>query len=92
MIANKNQLKKALKERKDTIKFKTIYNYAKEGYQVGVLRNVGSKIQTNAFTIETQKDNGDIVDSWTWYDSIEVENNIITYKGNDIQIEIVEII
>lgn len=93
MIANKNQLKKALKERKDNIKFKTIVNEIRNDRQLGILRNVGTKIQTNAFTIETNTEEKGLIDSWVWYDNIDVSNNIIKFKekfGN-IQIEIVEV-
>lgn len=90
MINNKNQLKTKLKENKNTIKFKTLENHAKEGFQVGIIRNVGTKIQTNAFTIETMKDNGSLVDSWVYYSDIEINNNIIKYKNAPITIEIIE--
>ena len=53
MILNKNQLKQALKERKEHIKFKTIVNEVRDDRQLRVLRNAGTKTQTNAFTIET---------------------------------------
>jgi len=93
MIANKNQLKKALKERKDSIKFKTIVNEVRNDRQLGILRDVGSKIQTNAFTIATEVEGRGIIDSHVWYDEIDVIDNIIKFKekfGN-IQIEIVEV-
>ena len=91
MINSKNELKRKLKECKDKIKFKTIENHCKEGFQVGILRDVGGKIQTNAFTIKTKKENGEIVDSWVYYEHIDVANNIITYKDVPIKIEIIEV-
>lgn len=93
MIANKNQLKKALKENKEKIKFRTLINEIREDRQLGVLRNTGTKVQTNAFTIETNTLEKGIIDSWVWYNDIDVKNNIIKFKekfGN-IQIEIVEV-
>jgi len=90
MIKSKNELKKILKENKNKVKFKTIENQAKIGFQVGIIREVGSKIQTNAFTIRTKKDDGNITDSWVYYNEIDVLNNIITYKSGLIKIEILE--
>lgn len=94
MIKNKNQLKIALKERKDNLIFETIRNDVKPE-RVGTQRKA-NKVQTNAFTLLTKKENGEIVDSWTYYNSnIKIENNIISYldsKGNPfIQIKILEV-
>lgn len=94
MIKNKNQLKIALKERKESLLFETIRNDVKPE-RVGIKRKA-NKVQTNAFTLLTEKENGEIVDSWTYYnDNIKIENNIISYldnKGNTfIQIRILEV-
>lgn len=94
MIKNKNQLKIALKERKDSLVFETIRNDVKPE-RIGTRRKV-NKVQTNAFTLLTEKGNGEIVDSWTYYnDNVKIENNIISYldnKGNPfIQIRILEV-
>ena len=94
MIKNKNQLKIALKERKDSLVFETIRNDVKPE-RIGTRRKV-NKVQTNAFTLLTKKGNGEIVDSWTYYnDNVKIENNIISYldnKGNPfIQIRILEV-
>ena len=53
----------------------------------------GSKLQTNCFTIETEKEDGRIVDSHVWLNEIDVKNNVITFKEKygDIQIEIIEV-
>lgn len=48
-------------------------------------------IQTNAFTIETIKENGAKINSWVWYKDINIKNNIITYKTGDIKIKILEV-
>ena len=89
MINSKSELKRRLKECKDKIKFKTLESYI--DFQVGVLRDAGEHIQTNAFTIKTQKSNGEIVDSWIYYEDIDVANNIISYKDANIKIEIIEV-
>lgn len=91
MINSKSQLKKVLKENKESIKFKTIENHEKEGFQVGIIRDVGEIVQTNAFTIRTQKENGETVNSWVYYNDIEIDNNIISYKNFKIKIEIMEV-
>lgn len=91
MIANKNQLKKALNERKENIKFKTVINEVRDDRQLGILRDVGTKIQTNAFTIATQVEGRGIIDSHVWYNDIDVINNMIKFKRANIQIEIVEV-
>lgn len=94
MVKNKNQLKIALKERKDNLLFETIRNDVKPE-RIGTKRKA-NKVQTNAFTLLTTKENGEVVDSWVYYDqNIEIKNNIITYfdiKGQPfIQIKILEI-
>lgn len=93
MIKNKNQLKIALKERKDNLIFETIMNRQKPQL-VGTKRKA-NKVQTNAFTLLTTKENGEVVDSWTYYNYVEVKNNIISYLDNDgnpfIQIKILEV-
>ena len=94
MIANKNQLKKRLKENKDSLIFETIKNTVTPTL-VGVQRKANI-VQTNAFTLLTTKDNGKVVDSWIYYNScIEVKNNMINFmdsQGNiTIQIKIIEI-
>lgn len=91
MINSKNELKRRLAENKDSIKFMTIENHCKEGFMVSVIRNVGTQIQTNAFTIETVKENGAKVDSWVWYKDIDVKDNMIIYKTADIKIKILEV-
>lgn len=90
MINSKADLKRKLNEDKSKLKFKTIINHCKEGYMVGIIRNAGDIIQGNAFTIETFKDDGKRVNSWTYYADIDVKNNIIKYKNADIEIEILE--
>ena len=58
---------------------------------MGIVRNAGTEIQTNAFTIETEKENGEKVNSWTWYKDIDIKNNMIIYKNADIKIEILQV-
>ena len=94
MIKNKNQLKIRLKEDKESLLFETIRNDVKPQL-VGTKRKA-NKIQTNAFTLLTTKENGEIIDSWIYYDqNIEIKNNIITYfdiNGQPfIQIRIIEL-
>lgn len=86
MIENKNQLKKRLKENKDSIKIKRIYNFDKnnkipEG-SIGII----DTMQSNAFTIKY-----DCLDKpvWVYYDtSVEIKDNKIIYyqyvsEGNE---------
>ncbi len=94
MIKNKNQLKIRLKENKDSLLFETIRNDVKPE-RIGTKRKA-NKIQTNAFTLLTTKENGEVVDSWIYYNSnIQIKDNIMSYfdnKGNPfIQIKIIEV-
>lgn len=94
MIKNKNQLKIRLKENKESLVFETIRNDVKPE-RVGTKRKIG-KVQTNAFTLLTTKENGEVVDSWTYYnDNVQIKDNIISYLDNEgnpfIQIKILEV-
>ena len=94
MIKNKNQLKIRLKENKDSLLFETIRNDVKPE-RIGTKRKA-NKIQTNAFTLLTTKENGEVVDSWIYYNSnIQIKDNIMSYfdnKGNPFtQIKIIEV-
>ncbi len=94
MIKNKNQLKIRLKENKDSLLFETIRNDVKPE-RIGTQRKA-NKVQTNAFTLLTTKENGEVIDSWVYYNgNIQVKDNIISYfdnKGNPfIQIKIIEV-
>lgn len=94
MIKNRNQLKNRLKENKESLIFETILNIHKP-QMVGTQRKVG-KVQTNAFTLLTTKDNGEIVDSWIYYnDSVQIKDNIMSYLDTQgkpfIQIKILEV-
>lgn len=94
MIKNKNQLKIRLKENKENLIFETIRNDVKPE-RIGTQRKVG-KVQTNAFTLLTSKENGEIIDSWVYYnDNVKIEDNIMSYLNNQgnpfIQIKILEI-
>jgi len=91
MINSKSKLLKRLRGDNSKIKFKTIENHCKEGFQVGIVRECGSIIQTNAFTIKTRKDDGEIVNSWCYFSDINIKNNIIEYKNAPIKIEIIEV-
>lgn len=94
MIKNKNQLKIRLKENKESLLFETIMNKHKP--QLIGLQRKANKVQTNAFTLLTTKENGEIVDSWIYYNNnIQIKDNIISYldvQGNPfIQIQIIEV-
>lgn len=84
MINSKNMLKRKLKEYKEKLTFETIYNEHKPQL-VGTKRKV-NKVQSNAFTLLTKKENGAIVDSWIYFDSVsvQVKNNILMYLYNDV--------
>lgn len=94
MIKNRNQLKIRLKENKESLIFETIRNDVKPE-RVGTQRKA-NKVQTNAFTLLTTKENGEIVDSWIYYnDSVQIKDNIMSYLDNMgnpfIQIKILEV-
>ena len=76
MINNKNQLKKALKENKNNIKIKRIYNLEKNNkISVGDIAEV-EHVQSNAFTIKYEKYEKS---AWIYFDNIEVKENKIFY-------------
>lgn len=94
MIKNRNQLKIRLKENKESLIFETIMNKHKPQL-VGTQRKA-NKVQTNAFTLLTTKENGEVVDSWIYYnDSVQIKDNIMSYLDNMgnpfIQIRILEV-
>lgn len=76
MINNKNQLKKALKENKNNIKIKRIYNLEKiNKIAEGTLAEV-EHVQSNAFTIKYKEYEKPC---WIYFDNIEVKENKIFY-------------
>lgn len=78
MIENKNQLKKVLKENKNKIKIKRIYNLDKNNKIPEGSTATIEKVQSNAFTVKY-----DILDRecWIYFDNIEVKDNKIYYYG-----------
>ena len=76
MIENKNQLKKVLKENKNKIKIKRIYNLDKNNKIPEGSTATIEKVQSNAFTVKY-----DILDRecWIYIDNIEVKDNKIIY-------------
>lgn len=87
MITSKKQLIEALKQQK--IKSFTTIENGCTGLFIGVERQAGDKIQTNAFTILTPTPQG-AQNSWVYLNEIEITNNIIKYKNFPIQIKINE--
>ena len=76
MINNKNQLKKALKENKNNIKIKRIYNLEiTDKIAVGTTAKI-EHVQTNAFSIKYQEYEKAC---WVYYENIEVKENKIIY-------------
>lgn len=76
MIDNKNQLKKALKDNKNNILIKRIYNFEDNNkIKVGDLATV-ERVQSNAFTI---KYNNFTNECWIYFDNIDVKDNKIIY-------------
>lgn len=76
MINNKNQLKKALKENKNNIKIKRIYNLEKNNkINVGDIAEV-EHVQSNAFTIKFKNYDKP---AWVYYENIEIKENKIFY-------------
>ena len=87
MINSKKALYEAL-QKGEPLTFTTTRNGEKEGHMVGVERTAGTILQKNAFTVKTQKDNGETVNSWIYFSDIDVKNDIITYKDVDIEVKI----
>jgi hypothetical protein len=76
MTNNKNQLKKALKENKNNIRIKRIYNLDKNNkIAEGTLAEV-EHVQSNAFTIKYKEYEKPC---WIYFDNIEVKENKIFY-------------
>lgn len=76
MIINKNQLKKALKERKENILIKRVFNMDKNNKIPEGSTATVEKVQTNAFTL---KYNCLDRESWVYFENIEVKENYILY-------------
>ena len=94
MVNSKNMLKRKLRENKENLIFETIYNEHKPEL-VGTRRKV-NKVQSNAFSLLTKKENGETIDSWTYFNSstVQVKNNVLMYIFKDkpfIKIKIIEI-
>lgn len=94
MIRNKNQLKIKLREDKESLIFETIMNKHKPNL-VGTRRKANI-VQTNAFILLTTKENGEVVDSWIYYNgNVQVKDNIMSYLDTNgipfIQIKILEV-
>ena len=76
MIQNKSQFKQKIKENKDNVIIKRIYNYENNNkIPVGSVATV-EHIQSNAFTL---KWNCLEKATWCYYDSIELKDNKIYY-------------
>ena len=76
MITNKNQLKNKLKENKNNITIKRIYNLEKNNKIPEGSTATIEKVQSNAFTV---KYNCLDREAWIYYDNIEVKDNKIIY-------------
>lgn len=76
MIANKNQLKNKLKENKNNIIIKRIYNLDKNNKIPEGSTATVEKVQSNAFTV---KYNCLDREAWIYYDNIEIKDNKIYY-------------
>lgn len=76
MITNKNQLKNKLKENKNNIIIKRIYNLDKNNKIPEGATATIEKVQSNAFTIKY-----DCLEreAWIYYDNIEIKDNKIYY-------------
>lgn len=76
MIINKNQLKNKLKDNKNNIIIKRIYNLDKNNKIPEGTTATVEKVQSNAFTIKY-----DCLDreAWIYYDNIEIKDNKIYY-------------
>ena len=60
------------------------------------IKRKANKVQTNAFTLLTKKENGEVVDSWVYYgDNVQIKDNIMSYLDTNgkpfIQIKILEV-
>lgn len=81
-INSKAQLKREIKNG-TPIKFLTIKNSVLPD-EVGTVRELGQTQQTNAFTIKREQ-KGKMVDSYVWYDQIDVKNNHVIFKKIGIE-------
>lgn len=83
MINSKRALLTKLQNDKNSLEFETIKSIY--GKNIGEIRQVGSHVQTNAFTLLSKRENG-VVESWIYiYDKdVSVNNNhIYYYKHNE---------
>jgi hypothetical protein len=76
MIQNKNQLKNKLKENKDNIIIKRIYNFDKNNKIAEGSTATIEQVKTNSFTIKYDCNGREV---WIYYDNIEVKDNKIIY-------------
>lgn len=76
MITNKNQLKNKLKENKNNIIIKRLYNFEKDNKIPEGETGTIDTVQSNAFTIKYN-----CLDraAWVYYDNIEIKDNKIIY-------------
>ena len=82
MINSKRDLLRRLHDDENSLEFKTIKSIY--GKNIGEIRQVGSHVQTNAFTLLSKRENG-VVESWIYiYEKyVEVKNNHIYYYKYD---------
>lgn len=85
MVTSKKNMIDKLKTDITSIRFKTLHNHGKEGYQVGVIRSVYA-IHSNALQLL----NPEGQTPWIYFNDIDVKNNILTYKHFNIEIELIE--
>jgi ribose 5-phosphate isomerase RpiB len=76
MIINKNQLKNKLKENKNNIIIKRLYNFEKDNKIPEESTATIEKVQSNAFTVKYNCLDREI---WIRYDNIEIKDNKIIY-------------
>ncbi len=76
MINNKNQLKNKLKENKNNIIIKRIYNLDKNNKIAEGEEATVEKVQSNAFTVKYKSLDRE---AWIYYDNIEIKDNKIYY-------------
>ena len=76
MINNKNQFKNKLKENKNNIIIKRVYNFDKNNKILEGSTATIEKVQSNAFTIRY-----DCLENpaWIYFDNIEIKDNKIIY-------------
>lgn len=78
-LKSKAQFIRALKENKENVTITTLEHF--RNLQVGTTRAVGT-VQSNAFTLITTKEDGQVFESWLYFAEIVVVDGLLHGKHN----------